>query len=1602
MPALDLDVSLETQNEVIQPVLLALAAVVTVWRTRSWRLAQPALGALELGEGSKSASLLLPPKPPARVALLTLQVELACSTCLLGMHATLLALRLGAGGAADAADDDGAGHDGDSTAAGDACAVAAWALSTALVLFERSKGLHAGRSLRLWWLAAFLGAVVRLRSDVVAAKGGSTPGLHLLAFAPAFALALCAVLTSDSSRSNGYDVRGLALPVPVERWAAEHGEGAVTNLGTAGLMGDAEGPAAAATAADMLRTSTAGADEQGDDASLFRASSEASASMFERLTFWWFNGVMARGAAEGHFLEASDLHQLQSRDATGASHAALGAAWAEKRPSFFRALARAFGPYFAVSGLFKLVNDCIVFVNPMLISGIVSFVEAGSDEPASTGYFYAGMMLAAATVESLNMGQYFFRGYRLAYRARSAIAQAVFEKALRLTYGASREFGEGAIVSFMQIDADKLANSIPYLHLIWSAPLQLAICLWLLYGIVGPAAFAGLGVLVLLMPLNTFVAKKQMRLTKATMEARDRRVKLTNEVVVGVRVVKLCAWEAPLLARLDELREVELSRIRANALWGALSTFLWGATPLFVTCITFALFAALRGAAALTAAKAFTSLALFNLLRFPLNAIPSTISRVIDLSVVVRRLGRFLDAPELGPEERAVHATPAAAAAAGGAGERSYCRTAAVAADGDGVAIRLRDAAFAWPKAKAEKDATKQTTDAQDAADDAARLADEAEAPLTIGPLNLSVRAGELLGVAGPVGCGKSSFLSALVNEIPRVGGSVAIAGERLAFCAQSPWIQNATVRDNVLFSRAFDQRRYDAALDACALRDDLAALPAGDATEIGERGNNLSGGQKARVALARAVYADADVYLLDDVLSAVDAHVCEHLMDRCVGVGLGDAKGKGGGKGKGAALDGRTRVLATHHVRWLQRCDRVLVFGAGGEELACGRPSDPAVKAHLGASLDRSAPPPQAETADPDATAAGDAVQPGSPKKAAAAAAVAAAGGKGDGKREGAAKGNLITKEDRQKGVVKGKVWATYSRAFGKGPIAVLVVLYLASQGLQVGSSGWLDVWSAASAAQQASSAPLSATYYVGIYAGLSLGGALFILLRAVVVSLATVKAGRRVHGKALVGLLGAPTRFFDSTPVGRIINRFSNDQQVVDIQLRYSTSGLFLCVFSILGVLCIIIFATPYIAACLVPMFWLYNRIAFYYRQSSRELQRLDSISKSPVYQSFSEVLAGATTIRAFGPALARRFEEKNAAMLDRNIRCSFASQTANRWLAIRLEFIGNLLIGLTAVFIILEHGSGSITAGVAGLALSYVINFTSYLNWLIRVFTSTETQMVNVERLHHFGDLEPEEDDEAARRDKGRPALVDVDGAWPRKGALSFRDVRMRYSADADEVLRGVTFEVAHGEKIGIVGRTGAGKSSMLAALFRMVTPDLLTGTIEIDGVGTDRVSLHTLRSRLAVIPQDPVLFSGTMRSNIDPFGGHSDDELWEVLRQCEMAAYVRDKPEKLAMVVEGAGANLSVGQRQLVCLARALLRRARIVVLDEATAAIDSASDAAIQKTLRDSSAGCALLTVAHRLETILDYDKVLVLDQGRVTHVLKHPFTEAQIRAHLGR
>jgi len=1368
-------------------------------------------------------------------------------------------------------------------------AVAAWTFSSLIVYHESRYDLTAGRLLRLWWVLLLIPASIRLRTDILALRSDGPESdwtmkesariVRIVSFLPQIFLSFAGIIANDSDLAKGYQ--------PLEGYPMQEDPG--------------EGP----------------------------STYEDAGGCWTTYTFSWMTPLLREGTQTA--IERNQLYRLQTEDCTAVNYSKLSAAWDEEmksgRKSFLFAMKNAFGRYFAISAFYKLINDISIFTGPVMIKKITQIIdlEHPTDEDYYYGYLYAAGIFLGATVQSLAIGQYFFRGFRLGLRARASISQAVYVKAMKLSYEAAQEHSTGSIVSYMQIDAQKIADATPYLHGTWSAPLQLSIGIWLLYQEIGIAGVMGLVVLLLMIPMNTWVARKQANFTRNTMKSRDTRVKLFNEVASGIRIVKYYAWEKPYKGRIDEKRELELANVYGNAVWGAFSSFLWGATPLFVTVVSFVAFAALHPGE-LTASKAFTALSLFNILRFPLNGIPNNITRIIDVGVVVTRLGNFLAA-----EERVEG--------------QKYTRHRSLL---EGVpSLTMDQGAFKWPSPKAENEDDEDGSDGTKTEDNSLP---------TLPSVNLDVQKGTLVGICGSVASGKSSLLDAILNEIPQIAGKVQLNGS-VAFCAQQPWIQNATLRDNILFGKAYDARLYQQVLDSCALTDDLLQFAGGDQVEIGERGINLSGGQRARVALARACYQETDIVVLDDILSAVDPDVGATLMKKCV-LGL---------------LRNSTVFLATHQTQWLNYCNHVIVM-VKGDVMAQGTPEEVQ---------------PQMESIGLFKSAGAMSVDsPKSPSKSVEATAETDTKA-GKGEEKDARK--LVKEEDRQRGHVDPAIWSTYVKSMTAKYLIIILIFYTMSLLLQLGSSAWLGVW--AHGDKDTPGAPgnhtmlgvspsdlggsHTTTYYVSIYAGITLSGALFVYLRVLVIAISTVAAGRRVHEQVLTAVLGAPMQFFDETPMGRIINRLSSDLAIVDVQLRSTTQQSLLCIFNLLGVLGVVIFATPWIAAAMVPLSALYYSIAVYYRRSSRELQRLDSTSKSPIYESFTEALTGVSSVRAFDAV--SRFARTNEKKVDTNLCASFISTSANRWLAVRLEFVGNMLVLLTATLCIYECQHGNMTAALAGLALSYSFTLTDYLNWMIRVVTGFETQMISVERLLNFAEIEPE-----------RSTLVNkarLPANWPARGEIKFQNVHFRYRVDIEDpdmssplVLKNLTFTVPPGQHVGVVGRTGAGKSSLLVALFRMAEIDPC-GTISIDGVDAKSVPLEVLRSQMSIIPQDPVLFSGTIRSNVDPFSLHGDDEIIRVLRLCCLDEYVDSSG--LLSVVETNGTNLSVGERQLMCLGRALLRGSRVVVLDEATASIDNETDSRIQTILRESLKGCTVLTIAHRIDTILHSDRVLVLDKGSV-------------------
>ena len=772
-----------------------------------------------------------------------------------------------------------------------------------------------------------------------------------------------------------------------------------------------------------------------------------------------------------------------------------------------------------------------------------------------------------------------------------------------------------------------------------------------------------------------------------------------------------------------------------------------------------------------------------------------------------------------------------------------------------------------------------------------------------------------------------------------RTSGSITIGATR-AFCPQYAWIQNTSVRENIVFGKDYDRKWYDAVVDACALRPDLEMLPNGDMTEIGERGITVSGGQKQRLNIARAIYFHSDLVLMDDPLSAVDAHVGRHIFDNAI-CGL---------------LKDKCRVLATHQLHVLSRCDRVIWMEEGRirtiDTFSNLMNNDEGFQKMMASTA-------QEEKLEKEAEINEDEIE--DKKKDAK---------KRKNQKRGAA---LMQAEDRAVKSVSWSVYAAYIRASGSilfGPLVILLLII--SQGANIATSLWLSWWTS-------DKFGYSTGQYIGVYAALGVVQACMMFAFSVTLSILGTRSSRIMLKQAMTRVLRAPMSFFDTTPLGRITNRFSKDVDIMDNNLTDAMRMYFFTLAMITSVFILIIVYFHYFAIALGPLFLMFIFSASYYRASAREIKRLESVLRSSVFSRFSEAVSGTASIRAFG--LQGHFIQGLRTAVDEMNSAYYLTFSNQRWLSVRLDAIGNLLVFTTGILVVTSRFN--VSPSISGLVLSYILSIVQLLQFTVRQLAEVENAMVSTERLHYYG---TELDEEAPLH------LTAVPDSWPQKGKIVFNEVQMRYREGLPLVLQGLNMTVAGGERIGIVGRTGAGKSSIMSTLFRLV--ELSGGSISIDDVDIATVGLKDLRTRLAIIPQDPTLFRGTIRSNLDPFNEHTDLELWSALRQSDLVDANSSFDDKshgrihLDGIVEEEGLNFSLGQRQLMALARALVRGSQIIVCDEATSSVDMETDQKIQRTIATGFKGKTLLCIAHRLKTIINYDRICVMDQGRIAELDK--------------
>uniref|UniRef100_A0A0N4ZYB8 Multidrug resistance-associated protein 1 n=1 Tax=Parastrongyloides trichosuri TaxID=131310 RepID=A0A0N4ZYB8_PARTI len=1275
-------------------------------------------------------------------------------------------------------------------------------------------------------------------------------------------------------------------------------------------------------------------------------SPELYSSFLSRITLWWFNTFAWLGS-KGN-LEMEDLYDLNVGNTCGYIEKLWEKYWTpvllnyyEKvktntgnkkipLPSVCRQLFKMFKYEFISAGAIKMISDILQFINPFILKLMIDFV---SDPKSSLwlGLSYGILMFVVSELRSFCVNYYFYIMFRLGTKIQTTLTSAVYKKTLRLSNVARKDKTVGEIVNLMAIDIERFQMITSQVQQYWSSPFQIILALIFLYNTLGYAAIAGTFVMFVFVFLNYYLSVTIRKYQIAQMKYKDERVKMCNEVLNGMKVVKLYAWEIPMSEMIESIRKKELECIRkASIIRSFIDTFNQSSSFLvaFFTFLIYTLTA--PDSHYLTPQVAFVSLTLFNIIRSPITMLGMLINETVKVVVSNNRLKEFLTADELDEDSL----------------DRKKANLKEKTIDRGSISIDR--ATFSWDHDKDNQH--------------------------NLSNINIDMESGHLIVIIGRVGSGKSSLLSGILGEMSKIQGTVEIHGT-VAYFPQQPWIQNLSLKENILFGEEYKERLYKKVIECCALKPDIDILPNGDNTEIGEKGINMSGGQKARIGLARAVYSNSDIYLFDDPLSAVDSHVGKHIFEKVLGpFGI---------------LRNKTRVLVTNNTHILDKADLIIMM----EDCKVKRIGkyDTLINDTTGVfnnfimTVEKEIEKKETETEEKTPlsfeedsesinTEVLSTVSATGDRSMSITSLTSSKVSLSDKQKRGV----LMTKEHTDTGSVKKIIYLKYFKATKYYFAFLFAFGYMVYNGLQLGRSLWLSAWSddydiiANNGTINPSGTSLGVR--LAVYGSFGIAESLGFVMSLFALIFGGLNASKNLHSPVLYNIMRSPMSFFDTTPIGRILNRFGKDIDVVDVNLPMSFRYFVMCLCQIIVSLTIIVITTPIFASVIIPLVLIYGFSLKLYVPTSRQLKRLESVNRSPIYSHFSESIQGSSTIRGYGKVDA--FIKMSDSRVDRFIKIKYLTLCANRWLAIRLEFIGNCVLLFTVLFSTVSKELGWITSsGLIAVSITYSMNITEVLNFAVRQISELETNIVSVERLIEYCNTETDPD---WRNSEGAKYCSKN---WPLSGEIIFKNYSTAYRAGLELVIKNINLHIKGGEKVGIVGRTGAGKSSLTLALFRMIEP--VDGTIVIDNVDISKIGLHDLRSHITVIPQDPVLFSGTLRFNLDPFNVYSDDEIWSALEKSHLKKFVLSNNQGLEFIISESGSNISVGTCQLICLARAILRKTKILVLDEATAAIDYHTDQLIQETIRKEFASSTVLAIAHRLNTIMDYDRIVVLDHGIV-------------------
>ncbi|XP_031680175.1 multidrug resistance-associated protein 4-like [Oncorhynchus kisutch] len=1255
----------------------------------------------------------------------------------------------------------------------------------------------------------------------------------------------------------------------------------------------------------------------------------ATANLFSQVFFCWLNPLFRIGYKRR--LEEDDMYKVLPEDGSERlgeelqrhwDHEVQKAAKELRPPKLTKVLIKCYWKPYAVLGIFTLIEEVIKVIQPVFLGKLIQYFENYDPDNMDALYEafgYAAGVCLSTLILAITHHLYFFHVQRTGMKMRVAMCHMIYKKALCLSSAAMGKTTTGQIVNLLSNDVNKFDEVTIFLHFLWVGPLQAAAVLGLLWVEIGPSCLAGMAVLVILMPTQTMFGRLFSKFRSKTAALTDNRIRTMNEVVSGIRIIKMYAWEKPFSALVNDVRRKEISKIMSSSYLRGLNMASFFAASKIIVFITFTVYVLLGNT--ISASRVFVAVSLYSAVRLTVTLFfPSAIEKLSETRISVRRIKTFLLLDEILKSKHGF-----------------------LQEEKQEPNVEIQDLICYW-----------------DTSQDAPSLQN----------LSLTVKSEQLVAVIGPVGAGKSSLLSAILGELPHDKGVLKVKGQ-LTYASQQPWVFPGTIRSNILFGKALHPQKYEKVLRACALKRDMELLPDGDLTVIGDRGATLSGGQKARVNLARAVYQDADIYLLDDPLSAVDAEVGRHLFEQCI-CGI---------------LKNKPRILVTHQLQYLQAANQILVLKEG-HMVARGTYSElQRSGVDFTSLLKREEEGPQAPGVETESRSPCSRTLSQNSEVSHTSSIRSVKDGTEQLPAEPV---QTVVEESRSEGTIGVGLYVKYLKAGANILVLIgVVLLQFLAQAAYILQDWWLAYWAGEQEKLNVNGTvtiqngvnvteQLNLDFYLGIYAGLTGATLIFGFARSLVMFNVLVKAAQSLHNRMFNSILRTPVRFFDVNPIGRVLNRFSKDIGQLDAALPWTFVDFIQIFLQIIGVVAVAASVIPWILIPLVPLVIVFLFLRRYFLQTSRDVKRLESTTRSPVFSHLSSSLQGLWTIRAFRAE--ERFQNTFDAYQDLHSESWFLFLVTSRWFAVRLDGMCAVFVTITAFGCLLLRDQ--VEAGSVGLALSYAVTLMGMFQWGVRQSAEVENMMTSVERVVEYTELESEAPWETQKRPPPE---------WPSQGLITFDRVSFSYSSDGPVVLKDMKAMFRPKEKVGIVGRTGAGKSSLVSALFRLAEPE---GRIYIDGVLTSEIGLHDLRQKMSIIPQDPVLFTGTMRKNLDPFSQHTDEDLWNALQEVQLKSVVEELPNKMETVLAESGSNFSVGQRQLVCLARAILRKNRILIIDEATANVDPRTDELIQKTIRDKFRECTVLTIAHRLNTIIDSDRILVLDAGQI-HEYDEPYTLLQ-------